>query len=195
MDRTLLIVEPSDIVRTGLLSIIKASGLFKSILEATDIHGMQLAIKSLSTPLDLVLLNPSVCVSGSIHNLISGISGLAIVAIHHLPLDEVGTSPFHAAINLSLTSAQIETRLTKVLKRKHPESRITSENTLSAREEDVLRLLVTGCSSKEIAEKLFISPHTVITHRKNISRKLNIRSVSGLTVYAILNNFISLDQL
>jgi len=50
-------------------------------------------------------------------------------------------------------------------------------------------------TSKEIAEKLFLSAHTVITHRKNITTKLGIKTISGLTVYAILNNIISIGDL
>ncbi|OAV66759.1 Nitrogen regulation protein C [Bacteroidales bacterium Barb6] len=58
---------------------------------------------------------------------------------------------------------------------------------LSARETDVLRLIVTGITNKEIADKLNISLNTVLTHRKNITSKLGIKTVSGLTVYAIMN--------
>ena len=47
-----------------------------------------------------------------------------------------------------------------------------------------------GKMNKEIADQLHISIHTVISHRKNISRKTGIKSVSGLTVYALLNNMI-----
>lgn len=66
---------------------------------------------------------------------------------------------------------------------------------LSVRERDVLQLVALGHSNKEIAEKLFISIHTVISHRKNITEKLGIKSISGLTVYAILNKVIDTDQI
>jgi DNA-binding NarL/FixJ family response regulator len=52
-----------------------------------------------------------------------------------------------------------------------------------------------GMSNKEIAEVLFLSVHTVITHRRNISRKLGIHSSAGLTVYAIINNLIDINEL
>lgn len=61
---------------------------------------------------------------------------------------------------------------------------------LSNREIDVLVALVKGMTNKEISDKLFISVHTVITHRKNIIHKTGIKSVSGLTVYALLNNLV-----
>jgi len=66
---------------------------------------------------------------------------------------------------------------------------------LSDREKTIVRYVATGMTNKEIADKLFLSAHTVITHRKNISRKLNIKSASGLTVYAIVNNIISIDEI
>lgn len=66
---------------------------------------------------------------------------------------------------------------------------------LSERERDVLVLVARGLTNKEIASQLVISPHTVISHRKNIVHKTGIRSVAGLTVYAVLNKLIDSDQL
>ncbi len=68
-------------------------------------------------------------------------------------------------------------------------------STLTRREKDILREVAIGQTNKEIGEKLFISTHTVITHRKNITQKLGIKTVSGLTVYAILNKIVSLDEI
>jgi len=64
------------------------------------------------------------------------------------------------------------------------------DNELSSREVDVLKCVALGMSNKEIADKLFISIHTVITHRKNITAKLDIKSTSGLTIYAIMEGYI-----
>ena len=66
---------------------------------------------------------------------------------------------------------------------------------LSEREKDVLIQVVRGLSNKEIADVLFISTHTVISHRKNIARKLNIHSTAGLTIYAIVNKLVDLNSL
>lgn len=65
---------------------------------------------------------------------------------------------------------------------------------LSEREKEVVVQIVRGLSNKEIAEKMFISVNTVMTHRRNISRKLNIRSAAGLTIYAIVNGLVKLDD-
>ena len=61
---------------------------------------------------------------------------------------------------------------------------------LTRRETDVLVLVAKGLMSKEIAERLHISVHTVISHRKNITRKTNIKSVAGLALYALMNNLM-----
>ena len=65
---------------------------------------------------------------------------------------------------------------------------------LSDREKEIVTCVVKGLSNKEIANHLFISVNTVLTHRKNISRKLQIHSVSGLTIYAIVNHLVNLDD-
>ena len=69
----------------------------------------------------------------------------------------------------------------------------TSDNQtrLTQRETMVLQLVVEGLINKEIADRLNISINTVLTHRKNISAKLGIKSVSGLSVYAIMNGIVS----
>lgn len=65
---------------------------------------------------------------------------------------------------------------------------------LSPRETTIVRLVSMGLTNRQIAEKLFLSAHTVMTHRKNISSKLGIKSVSGLTIYAIVNNIITIEE-
>ncbi len=66
---------------------------------------------------------------------------------------------------------------------------------LSEREKEIVGCVVRGMTNKEVAEALFISINTVLTHRKNISRKLNIHSVSGLTIYAIVNQLVNIEDI
>ncbi len=66
---------------------------------------------------------------------------------------------------------------------------------LSAREIEVLILLTKGYINKEIADRLNISLTTVITHRKNITEKLGIKSVAGLAIYAVINGYIGADSI
>lgn len=68
-------------------------------------------------------------------------------------------------------------------------------NGLTKREIEVLILLVRGMTNKEIAEQLNIGLTTVISHRKKITEKLNIRSLSGLAIYAVMNGYVEADQI
>lgn len=81
----------------------------------------------------------------------------------------------------------------------HPQQPSTSidssRSTLTQRENEVLRLVVTGLLNKEIAEKLGISLTTVISHRKNLTEKLGIRSVSALTIYAVTHGIIRAEEI
>ena len=65
---------------------------------------------------------------------------------------------------------------------------------LSDREKDVIVGVVQGLTNKEIADKLFIAPNTVMTHRRNIAKKLQIHTAAGLTIYAIVNQLVDLSN-
>ena len=75
---------------------------------------------------------------------------------------------------------------------KHPQP---MEHILSAREIEVLVLITRGLINKEIADKLNISLTTVISHRKNITEKLGIKSVPGLTIFAVMNGYVEADSI
>ena len=77
---------------------------------------------------------------------------------------------------------------------KHPHP-TPMEHELSAREIEVLILITKGFINTEIAEKLNISLTTVISHRKNITEKLGIKSVPGLTIYAVMNGYVEADSI
>lgn len=65
---------------------------------------------------------------------------------------------------------------------------------LSQREKEIVICVVKGMTNKEIADRLFLSVHTVNTHRRNIARKLEIHSAAGLTIYAIVNKLVELGE-
>lgn len=78
-------------------------------------------------------------------------------------------------------------RLVDTTVRLHP---VSTEASLTARETDVLRLTASGLTAKEIAAHLCISVNTVLTHRKNLSSKLGLRTVSALTHYAMVKGIL-----
>jgi regulator of cell morphogenesis and NO signaling len=104
-----------------------------------------------------------------------------------------------------ISHSKLETKLfleeIKKLENKYKENpslviKKKSENDtlLSEREKDVIICIVKGLSNKAIAEKLFISINTVTTHRRNITKKLNIHSSAGLTIYAIMNKLVDIKE-
>lgn len=75
------------------------------------------------------------------------------------------------------------------------ESKSNEADALSQREKEIIACVVKGKTNKEIAEELCLSVHTVITHRRNIARKLQIHSPAGLTIYAIVNKLVDLSDI
>lgn len=94
-----------------------------------------------------------------------------------------------ATIYFDSDEAEIEDAVLSIIKGAKKQENST-DTQLSAREREVLRELAGGKTNKEIADTLCISVNTVITHRKNISGKLGIHSVSGLSLYAVMNGII-----
>lgn len=98
------------------------------------------------------------------------------------------------AIYLYEGKEQIEGKIKRLLDIHATQASRILSSELSLREKTIVRQVSLGLTNKQIAEELFLSTHTVITHRKNISSKLGIKSVSGLTVYAIVNNIITIEE-
>jgi len=101
---------------------------------------------------------------------------------------------FDLKISVDESKHSIIDKLQFLIKEILPEEKDESTEGLSDREKEVVKQVALGKTNKEIGEALFISPHTVITHRKNITKKLGIKTVSGLTVFAILNNLIKIEE-
>ena len=95
---------------------------------------------------------------------------------------------------MSDTSDDIEQKISAVMKAVPAEQRGEGEE-LSSREKEILVCVAKGMLNKEIADHFNISIYTVITHRKNITRKTGIKTVAGLTVYALLNNLIDMNAM
>lgn len=115
--------------------------------------------------------------------LMHGLGGTVLPAGNHI-------------LNIFLSEKRMRTELARFFEEDKPLPTPNEEGKdLSAREIEVLVLVSQGFINKEIAEKLNISLTTVITHRKNITEKLGIKSVSGLTMYAVMNGYIEADRI
>ena len=100
----------------------------------------------------------------------------------------------HTIIHLQENKESIIRKIQNLLDPGNPSESEALSTKLSPRETTIVRMVSMGLTNRQIAEKLFLSAHTVMTHRKNISSKLGIKSVSGLTIYAIVNNIITIEE-
>ncbi len=103
-------------------------------------------------------------------------------------------SQFTHTLNVENNKYELIEALKKIIG-KEDKSTNQSEQILSKRETEILKNLALGLTNQEIADKLFLSIHTVMTHRKKITRKLSIKTVSGLTVYALMNKMIDIREI
>lgn len=107
---------------------------------------------------------------------------------NHAKVEEVLLTPAIRLVEHRLRHSDVNRRLSQMIAR-------GDAGELSVRERDIVVGVVQGMSNKEIAEHLFISLNTVVTHRRNIARKLNIHSPAGLTIYAIANGLVDISEI
>lgn len=190
----LVIAEPSEIIRKGLLHVIESTGVFASVREVACPSTLRETISKVKP--QVLLINPSMIHPGMIPELKECCTNkMAVAAVVYTLFDDDYINSFDQVIMIGDTRQKIQRKLQAVMQKENIHEPAKPEDTLSVRELDVLKLLVRGLSNKEISDKLFISTHTVISHRKNITQKLNIKSVAGLTVYAILNDLVSMEEI
>ena len=108
--------------------------------------------------------------------------------------EDLSQQDTHTIIHLQENKESIIRKIQNLLDPANPSESEALSTKLSPRETTIVRMVSMGLTNRQIAEKLFLSAHTVMTHRKNISSKLGIKSVSGLTIYAIVNNIITIEE-
>ncbi|MBR1793517.1 MAG: response regulator transcription factor [Bacteroidales bacterium] len=186
---SVLVVEPSTIVIEGLKVLLDEAGGFNML---APLHDATILTERLhSQKPDLLIINPALLaqpVATHINAIARQMPNMPIVALVYQYFSPQILQSFSALLDICENRAHVASLLGDCCNRKTDE--VETENyELTEREVDVLVLLAQGFSSKEIADQLNISIHTVNTHRKNITHKTGIKSVAGLAVYATLHNF------
>ena len=184
-----MIIEPANVVRAGIEALINGSGecdvvaTYRTLQEAESEADMAGGV-------DVVIVSTSFGRQVDSSEMFAGIP----VVLQTTLSEADALRPFVAVVSMFSTTEEI----LRTLGEAHDapvQHNYAESHDLSERERDVLVLVAKGYTNKEIAQELFISPHTVISHRKNIVHKTGIRSVAGLTVYAVLNKLIESEML
>jgi len=191
--KILAVAETSYIIRKGLVYVLSQFPLVSKVVELREHEDLSYQLGILKP--DAVIINPMLLGHGPKQDIKQQLKlkkETAVIALVYNLIDEQFYRSYDGVIRINDSESNIEGILSKCLE-ENPNT--PDQEELSDREKDILVSIVKGMSNKEIAEHHNISIHTVITHRRNIGRKLGIHSVSGLTVYAIINKFVDIKEI
>lgn len=187
----IVIAEPSTIIRGGVVAALETMDtLGIDIAEIRDIPSLMELLGD-ENP-DVVIVDPRHI--GSLKPIRQMLKcenkSVKFIALQSSIVDSETLQSYDANFSIFDSLTAIEERVAEVVKvAEHKETELTQ------RETEIVAAIARGASNKEIAEQLFISTYTVMTHRRNISAKLKIHSPAGLTIYAIANKLIDIKDI
>ncbi|WP_321290607.1 LuxR C-terminal-related transcriptional regulator [uncultured Sunxiuqinia sp.] len=192
--KNIAIAEPSAIIYEGLSNILLREGCNHYNLYHFD-NIEEILYETPTGKIDLFIANPSL-VKGNVkafhsHKKIG--NSMPWVALIYSFFEKEIIDLFDAVIQITDSPETVTYTIQNLVSLKCLCKSVLKEQ-LTPRETDVLKQLIQGLSNKEIASQLNISTHTVVSHRKNITQKTGIKSQSGLTIYAISNNIINIED-
>lgn len=190
------IAETSVIIRSGLALVLKRIQGMKILpIEVVSPESLSDCMR-LHKP-DILIINPSFPGFFDIRKFKEETQDLSIKCV--ALLCSVGDNSllrnYDETFSLYDDPEVLKEKLNKLLNVTEQEEEGTGQDVLSTREKEIITCVVKGMTNKEIADSLFLSAHTVITHRRNIARKLQIHSPAGLTIYAIVNKLVELQDI
>lgn len=188
------IAEASVIIRSGLTSALKRlPNLRVQPIEILSVEALSDCLRT-QYP-DILVVNPTFGDYFDVARFREETTGkgVRVVALASTFIDSSLLGKYDESISIF---DDLETLAAKISRLQNiaPVEETESQDTLSQREKEIVVCVVKGMTNKETAENLFLSIHTVITHRRNISKKLQIHSAAGLTIYAIVNKLVELSD-
>lgn len=184
--RQTAIISPDQLQCVGLKSILQEFFEAESILISGSFNN-----KVLSFSPDYIFMPSDMYLAHGLQ--VKGLKARIIILTNYTPADRTQENPY--MLNITSSQTDIVEQLQQIFNDSAEVPNGAVQEELSARETEVLKLVARGLMNKQIADELSISLHTVISHRKNITRKLGIKTVSGLTVYALLNGLITSEDI
>ncbi len=192
----IVIAEPSAIVRSGLETILKhLPGLRIQVSEITTIESLTEDLRTHQP--DILIINPSIPGYFTIPHLkeMTGCPDMKCFALLYTLTDHSLTRYYDDQISIFDSADELKHKLERLHTKKEEGDESDEQQTLSTREKEIVVCVVKGMTNREIADRLFLSPPTGITLRRNIARKLQVHSASALTVYAIVNKLVELSDI
>ena len=189
------IAETSVIIRVGLTAALKRLPNVKvQPIELLSIEALHDCVRT-QCP-DMLIVNPAFGDYFDIGKFREETSGkkIRVIALVTSFVDASLLSKYDESISIFDDLERLSKKISGLLNVPSEEEDLENQDALSQREKEIVICVVKGMTNKEIAEKLFLSIHTVITHRRNISKKLQIHSAAGLTIYAIVNKLVTLND-
>ncbi len=189
------VAEPSLIIRNGMLSVLKRlSGLNIQIVEIPDVSKLDMILR-MQHP-DILIINPILLGVFSLQQIKGDVEfrKLKCVALQISLTDREAMKDYDQTISVYDTAEQIKEKIQQ-LQAELSEGDEEPTEQLSTREKEIIVCVVKGMTNKQVADQLCLSIHTVITHRRNIAAKLQIHSSAGLTIYAIVNKLVELNEI
>lgn len=192
----ILIAETSPIISSGLSSFLNDMNQIAVASIVDNIDDLQDKI-IMHNP-DVLIINPMMlgCMLNTfVKQMTQNHPNINRVALVTSYVDKNILKNFKEVIELSDNKQKVINKMLNLQNNNDETSAQNESVDLSNREVDVLVCVAKGMTNKDISDMLNISVHTVITHRKNIVKKTGIKSVSGLTVYALLNNLVEESEI
>ena len=192
----IVIAEPSPIVAAGLLKFFEEMNQIHVVSVVDNLDDLN--DKMIIHNPDMLIVNP-LMMGYTNNNLIKQITQTypetICIALVTTFIDKNFLRYFREVRELSDNKQKVANKIFNLINNNDDSSSQNESVDLSNRETDVLICVAKGMTNKDISDMLNISVHTVITHRKNIVKKTGIKSVSGLTVYALLNNLVEESEI
>ncbi len=191
----IVIAEPSVIVRSGLATVLKR-------LPNLNVHPIEVSAPDALAPClhmhhpDIVVVNP---IFGGWFDLPAFKTDNDTVETKYIAMvcsviDANALKEYDEQFAICDDVDMLAAKINHLLHTEEEDKAFEQEQ-LSQREKEIITCVVKGMTNKAIADKLYLSIHTVITHRRNIARKLQIHSPAGLTIYAIVNKLVELSEI
>jgi DNA-binding NarL/FixJ family response regulator len=190
---TFAICEKSYLIRKGLASVIEKIPDTRINQQIENIE--ELIVLANNCEADYLIINNNFITDPKVKKILPAFSSeTRLIILANDKKNEISGINYDGILNVNDTQNILLKKIKEITGGKTIIQKNMVPGEISKREADILKNIALGFSNKEIADKLFISAHTVVTHRKNITRKLGIKTVPGLTIYAIINKLIHIDE-